>query len=94
MLRISQANDRLITTIDLEGKLLGGWVPELRSAVSEALVRGDVCLNVAQLQYVDTAGAELLRELTDSKRVQLVAATPFLAALLAAAHRTASISPL
>jgi ABC-type transporter Mla MlaB component len=75
----------LTTTVSLEGKLTISWVPEVRFAVSAALTRGDVYLDLANLQFADAAGTQLLRELIDSERVQLKATSPFLAALLAAA---------
>ena len=86
MLRIFQTNEILMTTVSLEGKLLISWVPEVRTAVSEALTRGGVYLDLANLLFADAAGAKLLRELIDSERVQLKGTSPFLAALLAAAH--------
>jgi hypothetical protein len=86
MLRIVETNEILMTTVSLEGKLLISWVPEVRTAVSAALTRGGVYLDLANLLFADAAGIQLLRELIDGERVQLKATSPFLAALLAATH--------
>ena len=86
MLRIFQTYEMLMTTVSLEGKLLSSWVPEVRTAVAAALTRGGVYLDLANLLFADEAGLQLLRELIDSERVQLKAASHFLAALLAATH--------
>ena len=86
MLRIFQTYEMLMTTVSLEGKLLSSWVPEVRTAVTAALTRGGVYLDLANLLFADEAGLQLLRELIDSERVQLKSTSPFLAALLAATH--------
>jgi anti-anti-sigma regulatory factor len=86
MLRIVETNEILMTTVSLQGKLLISWVPEVRTAVSAALTRGGVYLDLANLLFADAAGIQLLRELVDCERVQLKATSPFLAALLAAIH--------
>jgi len=86
MLRIFQTYEMLMTTVSLEGKLLSSWVPEVRTAVTVALTRGGVYLDLAKLLFADEAGLQLLRELIDSEHVQLKATSPFLAALLAATH--------
>ena len=85
MLRITYAQTVLVTTIGLEGKLLSPWVDEVRSAVAVARAGGAVRLNLENLQFVDPAGAELLRELQERGGVRLIAASPFVEALLAAA---------
>lgn len=84
MLRITHTQTVLVTTIGLEGKLLSPWVDEVRSAVAAVRGGGAIWLNLENLQFVDTAGAELLRDLQNRGGVRLMAASPFVDALLAA----------
>jgi ABC-type transporter Mla MlaB component len=66
----------------LEGKLLGPWVDELRSACTPPLERHElVQLNLAAVTFVDAAGAELLRELINHG-VAITGCSGFVAALL------------
>ncbi|HEY0803128.1 MAG TPA: hypothetical protein VGD54_20000, partial [Steroidobacteraceae bacterium] len=66
---------------------MSAWVPEVRSAVAAARTRAEVCLNLEHLQFADSAGVELLRDLQAREGVQLMAASPFVDALLTAANR-------
>lgn len=82
MLRITQRGSVTLTTIDLEGKLLGPWIDELRSVVASARVRDAVCLNLAHLSFADAAGIDLLRAFRRDG-IQLVGASPLIEGLLA-----------
>ncbi len=64
MLRITQAASDSGTRLILEGKIVGPWVAELRTAfqnISEAGRPPE--LDLAGVSYVDDAGERLLREL-------------------------------
>ncbi len=61
MLRISRTERDGVVTLQLEGKLRVPWVDELDAMV---VVGGNrLRLDLAQVTYVDRAGAELLRAL-------------------------------
>lgn len=61
MLRISRTERDGVVTLQLEGKLREPWVNELEAMV---VVGGNrLRLDLAQVTYVDRAGAELLRTL-------------------------------
>ena len=65
MLKITEtARNDSGRTFKLEGKLLGPWVDELRTACTQPLARLEqVALDLAAVNFVNAAGAELLREL-------------------------------
>lgn len=89
MLRITQKGSVTLTTIDLEGKLLGPWIDELRSVIATARVRDAVCLNLAHLSFADVAGIDLLRAFR-REGIQLVGASPLIEGLLASREETAT----
>lgn len=61
MLKISHA---AVSTLKVEGKLLGPWVAELARACDELPCSlASVSLDLSELNYVDIAGLELLRGL-------------------------------
>jgi hypothetical protein len=61
VLKITEMPDRIFK---LEGKLLGPWVDELRNVCAEPLNRRELIhLDLAEVAFVDAAGAKLLREL-------------------------------
>jgi ABC-type transporter Mla MlaB component len=65
VLRISvlEGSDNRIK-FELEGRLIGPWVEELRRMSHEALERKkSVTLDLARLVFVDSPGVSLLREL-------------------------------
>lgn len=62
----------------LEGRLVGPWVSELRSAVAAARsVSGNLNLDLSGMHFVDTEGLTLLHSLSD-QGVALRNATPFI----------------
>ena len=73
MLKISvtrQANHA--TRLELEGKLVGPWVEELRRLSLEALSRHEaVSLDLEKVWFVDAQGVALLRNLTERSVTQL-----------------------
>jgi len=82
MLRITQINDVRGPQLKLEGKLLAPWIDELRSACDRlAQQTAQPRLDLAQVSYVDAAGAKLLANLR-TKGFDLAACSPFLAAVL------------
>lgn len=65
MLRITVL-DQPETRIVLEGKLASAWVDELRDVSKDVLSHPhskDVCVELADVSYVDAAGKALLAEL-------------------------------
>ena len=81
MLRINPSGYRRVRTIDLDGKLIGPWVEELRRAIGPQDAGESVCLNLAHLTFADSAGLSLLREL-HRRGAQLVGAPPLIEGLL------------
>ena len=82
MLRITVSGYVKVRTLELDGKLVGPWVDELRTAIRSAGGGESVCLNLQHLAFADTAGLGLLRELR-GEGVQLVGALPLMEGLLA-----------
>ncbi|MBI4718522.1 MAG: hypothetical protein HY763_12000 [Planctomycetes bacterium] len=66
MLRLTQEQTNGITTLRLDGKLQGPWVGMLREEAEAVRLTGPLQLDLAQIRFVDHAGAELLRELLRS----------------------------
>ena len=67
-------------TIKLEGELLGPWVGSVRAACAGRDGRR-LCLDLAAVPYVDTAGVQLLRELV-AEGAEIVACSCFVGELL------------
>lgn len=66
MLRIT-VREQPDVRITLEGKLASAWVEELRDVSKDVLSHSrsrEVCLELADVSYVDAAGKELLAELS------------------------------
>lgn len=66
MLRIT-VQDQPDLRIILEGKLASAWVNELRDVCNDVLSRPlskEVCVELADVSFVDAAGKELLAELS------------------------------
>ena len=60
------------TSFQLEGKLVGPWVEELRRLSDAALARSEaVSLDLEKVWFVDSQGIALLRELAKQKVAQL-----------------------
>jgi len=68
--------------MELQGRLIGPWVDELRRVAGEAASRcGRVVLDLSALSFVDGCGADLLRELA-REGIGLDGVTPYIAVLL------------
>ena len=79
MLRINRTERDGLVTLQLEGKLRVPWVHELEAM---ALVGGNrLRLDLAQVTYVDRAGAELLRSL-QHRGVDVAECSPFVLEVL------------
>ena len=65
MLKISIINDsEQAIELQLEGKLVGPWVEELRKLSDEALsLQKNVSLDLEKVWFVDSRGVTLLRDL-------------------------------
>jgi len=69
--------------LKVEGSLGGAWVREVRAACDRSLdERGRVALDLAGVVFVDRAGAVLLQALRDDPRVEIEAASAFVAEML------------
>ena len=68
--------------LKLEGKLVGPWIDELKSACDESLSTPErVCLDMRDVTFIDTAGARFLTGLIhDGARV--IACSGFVAEML------------
>ena len=82
MLRISTYETADVTTMILEGRVIGPWVDEVRRAYHDTLAaRRPVVLDLAGVTFVDGAGIVLLREIA-SRQTALANCTPFVSAQL------------
>jgi len=73
VLKISvTSQSREATSFQLEGKLVGPWVEELRRLSDAALARGqEVSLDLERVWFVDSKGIALLRDLAQQKVAQI-----------------------
>jgi len=71
-----------ICRMELQGRLIGPWVDELRRVAGAASPRcGQLVLDLSALSYTDGCGVALLRELADNG-IRLDGITPYIAAVL------------
>jgi ABC-type transporter Mla MlaB component len=65
MLRITVHSQETRTTLELEGRLTGPWVAELRQAWQESGLPGGrpIVVNLAAVSYVDAEGKRLLSDM-------------------------------
>jgi anti-anti-sigma regulatory factor len=90
MLKISESKPgKQITTLRLEGRVVGPWVDELRE-VCEPLVKNGcpLVLDLAEVTFADESGVTLLANLR-ARGVKLLRAMPFVEEQL----KSASLSP-
>lgn len=87
MLKISiAARTEKVTTLRLEGRVIGPWVNELRMACDQVLSEGrSISLDVAEVTFVDRAAVALLRRL-NGHVVTLVNCPPLLTEQLKGDH--------
>ena len=73
MLKISVTSESVeATSFQLEGKLVGPWVEELRRLSVAALAKSEaVSLDLEKVWFVDSQGIALLRDLAKQKVAQL-----------------------
>ena len=85
MLRITVEEQENLTTLRLEGKLRGDWVPELERCwihTRSPDPNRHLMIDMASVSFVDEYGKLLLRNLA-SQQVELLArGNPFMSALL------------
>ncbi|MCK6456409.1 MAG: STAS domain-containing protein [Phycisphaerae bacterium] len=82
MLRITRETKDGTVWLRLEGKLVGPWVDECRSACAQETANGRrMALDLSQVTFVDRAGVHLLHQLAESG-VELPLCTSFVAELL------------
>ena len=93
MLRISQVDVRTgdsIPMLKLDGKLLGPWVEELSRACQALEVPPSrLCLNLADVTFIDSAGLALLGDLI-RRGATISECTGFVEELLGLAHSARS----
>jgi len=80
MLRIARIASGNVETLQLEGKVVGRWVGELRRSCDEILERPDASLviDLADVTFIDLDGLELFHTLP-RQRVDLRNCSPFAA---------------
>jgi ABC-type transporter Mla MlaB component len=81
MLRITVVeSSKVAVTLRVEGRIMGPWVEELRTACNVHTFPDDVqvSLELADISFADAAGIALLRELRN-RGVSLIRTTSFLA---------------
>lgn len=84
MLRITtvEGNEPGSRLLLLEGRIVGPWIPELKSAVAAAdPAQVRVSLNLAGVHFIDTDGLRCLRELR-AQGVHLQNCSPYVRDLL------------
>ena len=82
MLRITRRQEAGHETLLLEGKLLHGWLQELRHALAQAVAGGvAIRLDLSGLSFIDVPAADFLRQCRKDG-VSLAGASPFVSALL------------
>jgi ABC-type transporter Mla MlaB component len=81
VLRLIHSKSTTMTTVDLDGKLIGPWVEEVRTTVGALSGGQTVCLNLEHLSFADAAGVSLLYGLRRDG-IQLVGASPLIDGLL------------
>jgi len=68
--------------MELQGRLIGPWVEELRRVAGEASTRcGRVVLDLSALSFVDGCGVALLQQLV-REGIRLDGITPYVAVML------------
>lgn len=63
MLKITREVEAQTVRLKFEGKLVGPWVAEGRSAATEAALDRALTLDLSEVTFVDRGGVELLEEL-------------------------------
>jgi anti-anti-sigma regulatory factor len=86
LLRITEMEADGVITLYLEGRLVSGWVDEVRSAVAKRAAVATVRLDVTELRYADAMGIQLLGAL-HCQGVGLSSSSPFSSALIELATR-------
>jgi len=83
MLKITTiAKDEKTVTLQLEGRIVGQWVHEVRRECEKGLAQSSkVILDLAGVIFVNDQGIKVLKALKEY-RVLLVRCSPFLSALL------------
>jgi anti-anti-sigma regulatory factor len=70
-----------LATLDVDGKLVGPWVDEMRTTVAALRREHSVCLNLQHLSFADAAGLSLLCTLRHDG-ILLVGASPLIDGML------------
>ena len=82
MLRITRTNDANGSLLQLEGKLIAEWVGELSREINGDLeTAASICLDLAQVHFVDRAGHALLLDLLQ-RGVKVASCSSYLSELL------------
>ncbi len=84
MLRITHTSEDGQERLALEGKLVGAWVEECRSACARG---GALALDLSEVRYADAQGVAFLREMAAAGRIQKT--SRFVAELLRSEGREA-----
>lgn len=82
MLRINHSHCQADATLELDGKLIGPWVAELRRTVDSLRAHGSIHLRLHHLSFADPDGLRLLSDLRRSG-IEIVGETALIEGLMA-----------
>ena len=82
VLRLFHSTSMMLATVELDGKLVGPWVDEVRTTVATLRGGRTVRLDLQHLSFADAAGLKLLCTLR-REGILLVGASPLIDGLLA-----------
>jgi len=85
VLRITHSGYRTVAALEVDGKLIGPWVDELRCVIAALPAEDAKRLNLERLEFADPSGLRLLHRLR-REGVDLVGVPPLIEGLLAS-HR-------
>jgi anti-anti-sigma regulatory factor len=93
MLRITLHETDIAMVIQLEGRIVGPWVEELRRTWRETfsqLPTTELALDLCNVTYADTDGIQLLKEIYTQSGAKLFGKTPWTQYLVEEVTATAS----
>jgi anti-anti-sigma regulatory factor len=93
MLKITTSEDAQTSTMKLEGKIAGAWVPEFSrswDSLAASLGSRQARLDLRGVTFVDAAGQQLLRQIYEQTRAEFLADSPLVAYFVAQATQHSS----
>jgi len=93
MLKITTSEDAQTSTMKLEGKIAGPWVPEFGrtwDSLAASLGSRRLRLDLRGVTYVDAAGQQLLRKIYEQTHAEFLADSPLVAYFVAQATKNSN----